>query len=227
MLESIGQDIWTCFMPMRIFGLAFNSRMTIIRLENGKLWVHSPIKKTEKLLAEIRALGDIQYLIAPNLLHHLFIGDWKSDFPKAELLAPKGLSKKRPDLDITNELNKFENVDEVDMCQVLGMPLVNEYLFFHHKSQTLIVTDLCFYQKEATGLTAFYFWLNNVKNQMNSPKLVLWAIKDKAELQKSLERTRNYNIRQISMCHNFVLTDSADREWTRVLDSFGVKIKLN
>jgi hypothetical protein len=222
MLESIGEDIWTCFMPMRLFGLAFNSRMTIIRLKNGRLWVHSPIKKTENLLTEIKALGDIQYLIAPNLLHHLFIGDWKSEFPNAEILAPKGLSKKRPDLDITHELHNVESVDEIEICQILGMPQVNEYLFFHHKSQTLILTDLCFYQKEATGLTGFYFWLNNVKNQMNSPKLVLWSIKNKADFLSSLEQTRSYSIRQISMCHNLVLTESADREWTRVLDGFGV-----
>ena len=70
--------------------------MTIIRLQNGKLWIHSPIPWNEELDSEIRTLGEIEYIVAPSCFHHMFVEPWKEHHPTARICAPKGLKNKRP-----------------------------------------------------------------------------------------------------------------------------------
>jgi Domain of unknown function (DUF4336) len=50
--------------------LPFPTRMTLIRLAGGDVWVHSPTAPDTALLAAVRALGPVRWLIAPNTLHY-------------------------------------------------------------------------------------------------------------------------------------------------------------
>ena len=67
----IPDQIWIAEYPIRYAGCRFNSRMTIVRLQDGRLWVHSPGPITADTRAEIAALGTVAYLIAPGTFHHL------------------------------------------------------------------------------------------------------------------------------------------------------------
>lgn len=221
-LESVSQNIWTIPAPLSLAGIALNTRTTIVRLDNGQLWVHSPIKIDDDIKSAVSELGVVRWLIAPNVLHHLFIGDWKEAFPDAEILAPKGLNKKRPDLDISNTI--IDGAcwgDEISVLFLKGISAVQEHLFYHHASQTIIITDLCFYNPEAKGFTGFYFWLNQVKNRIGVPLLVRYYIKDKSALANALAPTRDWSVQNISMCHNAILSDNAHSEWNRILDQLG------
>ena len=40
--------------------------MTVVRLPNSELWVHSPIPLTDALAGEVQQLGRVAHLIAPN-----------------------------------------------------------------------------------------------------------------------------------------------------------------
>jgi hypothetical protein len=73
MLKSIAHEVWVADQPLKFFGLALGSRMTVIRLPDGRLWVHSPVRLDEELLSELQALGPVGFLVAPSKVHHLFI----------------------------------------------------------------------------------------------------------------------------------------------------------
>ena len=70
-LNQIGDSIWTVVEPLSLGPLELNSRATIIRLEDGTVWVHSPVKLNDDNKAAVADLGDVQWLVAPNLLHNL------------------------------------------------------------------------------------------------------------------------------------------------------------
>ena len=72
--------------------------MTLIRLPDGGLWVHSPTSLTDALAGRVRRAGPVRFLIAPNTLHYWWIPDWKARFPDAPVYAAPGLerSAKRP-----------------------------------------------------------------------------------------------------------------------------------
>ena len=101
MLETITDHVWSVRAPFKVFGLiALNGRMTIVRLQNGDLWLHSPIPISDALREEIDALGPVRYLVAPSCFHHMFVGPWKEAYPDAQIFAARGLHKKREDLSI-------------------------------------------------------------------------------------------------------------------------------
>jgi hypothetical protein len=74
------------------------TRMTIVRLVEGGLLVHSPVKLDAQFRRSIDALGKIRAIVAPDKLHHLFIRDYIAAYPEARVYAAPGLPRKRPDL---------------------------------------------------------------------------------------------------------------------------------
>jgi len=49
--------------------LAFTTRMTVVRLSNGDLFLHSPIKFDEGLANKLLGLGTVRHLVSPNQFH--------------------------------------------------------------------------------------------------------------------------------------------------------------
>jgi hypothetical protein len=57
-MQSIAENIWVFDGDaVSFFTLPFTTRMTIIRLSTGDLWVHSPIKLNEEVKSQIAKLG--------------------------------------------------------------------------------------------------------------------------------------------------------------------------
>lgn len=127
------------------FTLPYTTRMTIVRLSDGGLWVHSPIKLTADIQQKVDKLGRVKYLIAPNHLHHLFLKDWQGAYPQAESFGTKEVQKKRQDIKFDGLFSSEGEVPwEEEIGQVLftGSAAMEECVFFHKASHTLIVTDL-------------------------------------------------------------------------------------
>ena len=146
-MQALHSDLWVTDCPLRFLGLEVGARMTIIRLPNGELLLHSPVAATPDLVRELKALGQVAYLIAPNLFHHLYVGEWQEIYPEASLYVAPGLERKRSDLDITGVLTDEPEPSwkgTVDQVLMKGFPLANEVVFFHRPSETLIATDLVF-----------------------------------------------------------------------------------
>ena len=78
MLKQFGPEIWIVDGPeVSTGGFHYGTRMAVIRLSDGGLFIWSPIKLTEALRFEADALGEVRHLVAPNSLHHLFLDDWR------------------------------------------------------------------------------------------------------------------------------------------------------
>lgn len=126
-------------------GLPFSTRMTVIRLDDGTLWVHSPIALNPYLKEQIDQLGDVCFLIAPNHLHHLFVGEWQAQYPQALTYGTAQVIKKRQDLRFENSLAEsatFPWDEEIEHLLFTGSSVMQESVFLHKETNTLIVTDL-------------------------------------------------------------------------------------
>ena len=149
-LKSVGENIWIVDGPnVSFYGIPFPTRMTLVRLINGDLWVHSPTVPTPKLLKEIDQLGEVKHLIAPNNIHYLSIGSWKEHYPNAQVWAAPNVSKRaleyNIDFPMAQELNDTVPADwkeEIDQVYVRGNKFLHEIDFFHKPTKTLILTDL-------------------------------------------------------------------------------------
>src|SRR3546814_19183841 len=78
------------------FRMPLPTRMTIIRLADGGLWIHSPTTDDERVFAAVAALGPVRHLIAPNTIHYWWVPDWYRRFPDATVhLAPGVVERAR------------------------------------------------------------------------------------------------------------------------------------
>ncbi|MBV7296324.1 DUF4336 domain-containing protein [Enterovibrio paralichthyis] len=142
----LAENIWIVDgETVSFYSLPYTTRMTVVRLEEGGLWIHSPVGLTDTLRKEIDKLGEVKYLIAPNHLHHLFLGEWQEAYPNAQTFGTPEVIDKRRDLKFDNTLGKQENwpLDgQISQRLFTGSRFMAECVFFHHRSKTLIVTDL-------------------------------------------------------------------------------------
>lgn len=153
-LKEVGEDIWivdggVIRMDIKVGSIPFSTRMTIVRLVNGSLFVHSPIQPDPDLINEINRLGVVKYLISPNLIHYAYIPAWQEIYPDAIAWASPGVRERAKSQQITVEFDRDLTDDapeewESSLQQLIfkGSRVIEEVVFFHKKSQTLILTDL-------------------------------------------------------------------------------------
>lgn len=67
--------------------------MTVIRLGDRRLVVHSPISMDEPAMQELDAWGKVAFIIVPGRFHRLDAPAWKRRYPEARVLAPRGSRK--------------------------------------------------------------------------------------------------------------------------------------
>lgn len=149
-LKPVAPDLWIVDGPeirFRYIGmnLPFPTRMTVVRLPDGALWLHSPTAPEDTLVDALAALGPVRHLVAPNTIHYWWLPDWADRFPEAQTYGVEGLqrSAKRP-LAIANTLTDTPPdawAGTLDQVVVAG-DLLTEADFFHRPSRTLILTDL-------------------------------------------------------------------------------------
>ena len=147
MIESFADDVRIANGPTvnGAGGFHFPTRMVIVRLESGGLFVWSPIALTADLRDAVDALGPVEHIIGPNSLHHLFIPDWAAAWPQARLHAAPGLDTARPDIRFDTILGDTPDpawAGTLDQVVMRGNAITTETVFFHRPSGTVIVTDL-------------------------------------------------------------------------------------
>lgn len=146
MLQPFGEEIWLADGSIAmVAGFRYPTRMAVIRLADGGLFVWSPIRLSDDLRAAVDALGEVRHLIAPNSMHHLFVAEWLRAYPAARLHATLGLRQKRDDLDFDSDLEDAPApawAGEIDQVLVRGNRITTEVVFFHRRSGTTIFTDL-------------------------------------------------------------------------------------
>ncbi len=144
-MQALAPDLWVRHQPLRFMGAEFGTRMTIVRLPDGGLVIHSPVRLTDALKAEIDALGPVRAVLAPNRLHHLFVGDFVAAYPDAAFHCSPALRDKRPDIPWTATLGDTPDAlwaGVLDQCPIRGSLHMDEVAFHHRPSRTLILCDL-------------------------------------------------------------------------------------
>ena len=153
MLEAFGPSLYTADGPVvSFFGFPYPTRMAVVRLTDGSVWVWSPVALTPELAAAVEAIGPVRHIVSPNKIHHLFLGEWMQRWPEARLYAPPGLAQRKPDLRFDAELGDTPNPEwATDLDQVIfrGSIAMEEVVFLHRESSTAIVCDLVQRHREA------------------------------------------------------------------------------
>ena len=200
----------------------FSTRMTVIALADGGLFLHSPVRLSEGLRAELDEIGTVRAIVAPNRAHHLFVGDYVAAYPDARLYGAPGLPSKRKDLvffGLLGDEPRPEWKGEIEQRLVRGAPLLNEVVFFHGATRTLVVTDLVF------NVPAGSVWgvpivcrLMGASGTFGPHRFVRWAIRDKAAARQSLGFVMRWDFDRVIVAHGDILETGGRK---KLRDAFG------
>jgi hypothetical protein len=192
-------------------GVKLPIRSTILRHE-GRLAILSPVHFTDDQARAIDALGKVEWLIAPNLYHHLFLTKAKARWPGARIAAPRGLEKKEPALTFDAWLEDGSPFPALIQTQpIAGVPMIGEHTFIHAASKTLIVTDLLFHVLEASNF-ATWMMLHVVSGALGRcapSRMWRWLCKDKAARDASLDAVLRYDFDKMIPAHGLIVTADA------------------
>jgi hypothetical protein len=207
-LRQLADDLWVVERSQKFLGLPVGARMTVMRLADGRLLLHSPVKLDPALREQLDALGPVSYVVAPNRVHHLYAGEVARDYPDARLWIAPGLETKRPDLEfeaILGDDAPEEWRGQVDQVFFAGRPYENEVAFFHRASRTLITCDLAFnFGPTAATPTRLFMSLIRSYGHLGPTKLDPLLIRDRRLARASLERILAWDFDRVIVAHGDV-----------------------
>ncbi|WP_373048788.1 DUF4336 domain-containing protein [Vulgatibacter sp.] len=207
-MNELARGLWIHDAPFSLFGLQLGARMTVVELPGRGLLLHAPVQLDEGTEQQLRALGEVRHLVAPNLLHHLFLPDAARRFAGARLHGPPGIERKHPALtfELLGEAPDPAWAGVIDQQRIEGIPALRETVFLHRPSRTLVCTDLVFHFRQARGLlTRLYLRLNGALGGVKQTGLLRSAVKDRAAARRSLDRVLAWDFDRVVMAHGEVL----------------------
>jgi hypothetical protein len=149
-LKPVAEDVWIVDSgPLKAAGfIPLPVRMTVIRIAEGGLLLHSPTRFDPGLKRQMDEIGPIRHIVSPNSAHWMFVKDWQRHAPDATVWAAPGLRERaqvrksgiRLDRDLAPSAEGWPA--GLQQIHVPGAGGFREVCLFHAGSRTLVLTDL-------------------------------------------------------------------------------------
>ena len=132
---------------VRDMGFMFTTRMTVVRLSDGSLWVNSPVPVPFDGLKRIAELGHCQIPCGRDPKACLAADSVACAVPRSTAMGSTNhpiYPEERAPARHGNPGGRAAQgwADDLDQLAFKGNPLIEEVLFFHKESHTVIVDDL-------------------------------------------------------------------------------------
>lgn len=225
-LEQIGPDLWTYERQIVLAGgLPFPARSVLVRGRGERVLLVSPLPMDPPIRRAAEALGSVQAIVAPNLVHHLFLRSAHQHHSMAAVFGPPGLERKQPGVpyQVLPEAGGLPPLgDDVQVCFIAGAPSVAEHVFFHVPSRTLILTDLLFHVRTASSWkTRVFLRLMGAYGKPAQSRLWRWLVKDRRKFRSALQQVLEWPFERVVMAHGEPIAGGASatvrRAWSKFL----------
>ena len=204
-LTNIAENIWEAVAPLKLPGLRMDHRMTVVRLANGELLVHSPIEYSAELKSSLLELGEPRWFVAPSRFHDMFWPQWFGAFPKARFVAAPGVKQDHRELPFSDVLEENTNLwdGEISVLEIRGAPKLNEVALLHAPSRSLIVADLVF-NIDATAQNALgrlFLRANGIYRKPGISRIYRSCIKERSAFIQSLQQIQSHPFDRLIIGH--------------------------
>jgi hypothetical protein len=217
--KTLAPNLWTFDQPDFNTGFAkIGTRMTVIKLAGGGLFLHSPTKLDDETRLALDAVGEVQAVVAPSRAHHLFVGDYIKTWPSAKLYGPPGLVGEiqdfrarvgaRRDLKLDGILGdepQREWAGEIDQHLFKGATQLNEVVFFHRASRSAIFTDLVFNVPADFKDARIFYTVVGARGRFGPHRLVRTTIRDRKAARESVAKILEWDFDRVIVTHGDVL----------------------
>lgn len=222
-MQKIDDAIWVHGDSMRLMATSLGLRMTVVRLADGSLWVHSPTALTSELLAELEQLGPVSCIVAASNGHNRWVKQWSEAFPDARLYVSCGVGQKLNLVDYycLDDADASPWPEDFELQFIGGVPFFSETVFLHKPSASLVVTDLVQNHSDAGGpgvdglVKKWIFRPMGFKDICLAPPIQhRLGVKDRAALAAALDTVAHWPFTRIIPCHG----DMVENDSKQVFD---------
>lgn len=208
-LRNLAPDLWVAERSLKLAVGDIGTRMTVIRLADGSLFLHSPVQLDSETRHALDAVGPVRAVVAPSKVHHFFVGDYRAGYPQAHIYAAPGLEAKRRDLQFHGVLGD-EAPDEwcgqIEQHLFRGAPYINEVVFFHPATRTLLLTDLAFnVGADRTAKARLFYWLVGAAGRFGPHRMMRLLIRDRRAARASIDAILRWDFDRVIVTHGDVL----------------------
>jgi len=206
MLTPIHPDLFVRSVPYRAMGMPIDRQLVVSRLPGGSLWLQSPIPWTQALRSEVAKLGEVRHVMAASRYHDECLKEFQAEYPAATFHAAPGFAAVRPDLRFAAE--PLSDIPHPDWAAVFsqhhvrGMPRINEVVFLHRPSRSLILSDLAFnFGHGSHWLLALLMRLDGAWGRLSPSRFGKSQMKDRAAVRASIDAILAWDFDRIIVGH--------------------------
>lgn len=179
--------------------------------------------------AKLDELGQVKYIVNPDIVHHLYLPEFKKAYPEAKLIGVEETLHRSADKTL-----KFDGVwgrdppdtkygfeDDIQSCFFSGFKN-KDVAFFHPESKTLVQADLlfnlpCYEQYSKSKMPAF----GNLKpSSWMHQKLVASLAADKEAMKRDATTVANWGFERIIPCHGDVIEKDGNKAWREAYKAY-------
>ena len=211
-LQQLAENIWAVSTNHSFLGMHLGTRMTVVRLAGGGLWLHSPVAMSADLRQELDALGPVRHIVCPNLYHHVYAREAVAAYPQAMLHGPHALRRKRKDLPFAADLSDTPHLDWLNDLAPLVIRgcMLQETVFFHQPSRTLVTSDLVEnFESSPHWLTRMYLKLCGLEGKITwgGPYRLLY--RNRKAARACIDRLLEWPFERVVIAHgDLILRDA-------------------
>src|SRR2546423_3524237 len=220
--REIADDVVLMSFPWRTLGIDFGRNVTLLRLCDGRLVIHSTAPFTEKDVAAIRGFGEPAWLVDATLMHDTFAKEGRAALPGLPYLAPDGFADVSGISTGSLSPPPSDWAGEIDVFRIDGMKK-QEQVFFHRRSRTLVVADLLFsLPTETRGWPRFF-----ARHFMRLPRLFgisaffRLMISDRPAFERSVNALLHLDFEKLVVAHGEPLLSEAKPAVEQARRDFG------
>jgi hypothetical protein len=189
-LEKLAENLW------RVSGslprMTLRRTMTIARLGDGGLVIHSAIALDDETMKKIEALGAPAYLIVPGAFHRKDAPAYKQRYPGVTVLAPRGARDKVVKvIPLDGTLEDFPKDHAIRFEPIAGIGDTEGAMLVRSADGiTIVLGDVVFNMDRKRDLLGFLFTtaLGSAPGPRVSRLAKALMVKDGAALRADLER---------------------------------------
>jgi hypothetical protein len=209
MLQEIeAGKLWVEDQPFSKLGFDVGARMTVARLPEGGLWVHSPLAADERLRRELDALGPVRFLVAPSGMHYMDLPEFARAYPEAEVYVAEAAAQKLRGVKVTGVLGDAPPpawAGVIDQAPLRGNRMYDEVVFCHRPTRTLIATDLFFNLRAGSASTRAWAKLLGIDDRFGMSRSFRFTITDREQVRASLSRVLEWDFDRVIVTHGEIL----------------------
>lgn len=221
MKEILTDWLWTDYESLSLAGLPIGRRIAVARGSAQQLVAFSPLGASEATIKDLQRLGPIAAFVVPNRVHDLYYDGYFERFPSTPFLAPAAAIADHPSWRLSTIQPSRPELRGFKYLVLAGMPRVQEHVFLHEASRTLLLADSIFnIPKSRAWLSRIMMRIADIGGRPRPSRIFRSMIRSRDDFTLSLREVLTWDFDRIIGGHGDVIEQDGKKVFQNAFRNF-------